>query len=316
MELTLNVLPALNGECIWIRFGEKNYTNIIVDSGPAAFAKGFRDLIDIIKENGETVDLLILTHIDDDHIKGFAKYIEKREGTAIKEVWLNGEPRGLVGYQAHSLANIGSLVNFIKEKKINLTTPILEGDVRQINDAEIIVITPNIDAVNKVSMEIANYIPHSSVRRLEKTIDQILEDDKFESDNSDTNKASISFILSYNGKNIAFLGDSHPEDVIEGMNRYCKGKHIDIIKLAHHGSKHNTNLELLECMKADQFIISRKSLGYKETIARIIKSRDNATIYCNYNWWNENDIFHEEDKVKYIYTKKIRMICQNEIKIF
>lgn len=313
MGLTVNVLPASNGECIWIRYGEEDYTNIIVDAGPASSSKGFRDIIDKIVEKGEVVDLLILTHIDDDHIKGFVKYIEKRECTEIKEIWLNGEPKESVGYQTHSAKNIGSLVEVIKAKKMNITTPILQGKVKPINDGEIVVITPTQDAVDKVATEIAKYTPHSSVKRCGKTIDQILEKDKFELDTSDTNKASISFVFSYKGESIAFLGDAYPGDVIEGKNKYCQEKNISLVKLAHHGSKYNTNLELLECMQTDKFIISRKSLGYKETIARIIKSTDSAIIYCNYNWWDEHNIFNEEDKIKYIDTKKIQMICQNEI---
>lgn len=313
MGLTLNVLPASNGECIWIRYGEKKYTNIIVDAGPASFAKGFRELIDKIVEKREIVDLLILTHIDDDHIKGFMKYIEERECAEIKEIWLNGEPKDAVGYQVHSPRNVGGLVDLIKGKNIKLTTPILEGRIKKINDAEIIVMTPTQEVVDEVAAEIAKYTPHCSEEVNKKTIDQILEEDQFVEDKSDTNKASISFVLCYKGKNIAFLGDAHPRDVIEGKKRYCEKMDIELVKLAHHGSKYNTNLELLECMKASKFIVSRKSSGHKETIARITNSIDNAIVYCNYNWWDEHNFFQKEDKIKYIDTKKIQLVCQNEI---
>ena len=120
MSIEVFVEQAFNGECIWLRYGNDIKFNIIIDSGPGIFAKGFKKLIDKIVNNNEVIDLLILTHIDDDHINGFRKSISSIDGKYIKQVWINGNPEHYYNNQPHSPKNIGSLVDAIKNKNINL----------------------------------------------------------------------------------------------------------------------------------------------------------------------------------------------------
>ena len=45
---------------------------------------------DKIKDNNQKIDLLIVTHTDDDHIKGIIKFIEDDTlNNYIQEVWFN-----------------------------------------------------------------------------------------------------------------------------------------------------------------------------------------------------------------------------------
>lgn len=46
--------------------------------------------MDTIKCLGERVDLLVFTHVDDDHIKGCIKYLKSDEDKIINKVWING----------------------------------------------------------------------------------------------------------------------------------------------------------------------------------------------------------------------------------
>jgi len=50
-----------------------------------------KDIIDLIKERKEIIDLLILTHVDDDHIGGILKWFENDESaySLIGKVWFN-----------------------------------------------------------------------------------------------------------------------------------------------------------------------------------------------------------------------------------
>lgn len=314
MGLEIRIGKAYKGDSIWIRYGEKKKTNILIDSGPASFSLKFKEIIYKIKQYGENIDLLILTHIDNDHIMGFKKYISngKNDFKIIKNIWLNGE--GSLAYrtnQQHSPNNITKLVDLIKEKNINLKSPIYEGHQESINGALLKVITPKYESILKVAQIIDKHNLHKSNIGY-KDIDEIIISDKYKCDCSDSNEASISFVFLYKGKKIAFLGDAHAEDVIYGKNKYFLNEKFDLVKIAHHGSKYNTSYDLLNSLKCEKFIISSKGPIDKETIARITNYCDSAIIYCNYEWWKGNNYFSLKDKEKYITNKRL-VICEKTL---
>lgn len=306
MCIQIKPQKAKNGDCIWIRFGDHEKYNIIIDSGPAFFTKKFKQLIKEINRNGETVNLLILTHIDDDHINGFRKCIDEIQNSEIKKIWLNGDTYQYYLNQSHSPKNIGSLVNTIREKGMNLVTPILSGTVEEIGDAYLRVLTPTEDSVLSVSKTIESFTSHSQKSQLSLNLDEFKE--HYKPDQSKTNKASISFIFSYKNKNIAFLGDAHAEDICEGLLQYWDETPLDIVKLSHHGSQYNISSDLLQLMKCNKFIITKESFTDKETISRIIKHTNNTKIYCNYNWWAKKNFFTQADVDTYLSTGKLHMI--------
>lgn len=313
MSLEVKVERALNGDCIWIRYGGENISNIIIDSGPSTFAKGFRCLMNKVIESGEKVDLLVLTHIDDDHIKGFSKYIENNDCKEIKKIWFNGCGSGVyLKNQTHSPRNVTSLIKYMEDKGLNVITPVCEGYEEYINGANLKVITPQY----KDMLDLADIIDKNAIhsgKSYNKDLDSIFSYDIFHEDKSPSNKASISFVFTYEEKKIAFLGDAHASDIIDGKNKYFKDETIDLVKLAHHGSKYNINRELLECLGSEKFIISRKGPVDKETLARITNCIDNSIVYCNYNWWSLIGYFTRNDENKYIDTDKLIISKKNII---
>lgn len=313
MSIEIRLEKAFDGECIWVRYGEADKFNIIIDSGPAKFLKNFNSLIDKIKALDERVDLLILTHIHDDHIGGFRKYIACLDCNIIENIWLNGDAASYYKDQVHSVKNIGGLVSAIKSKNINLITPVLEGKVEDFGEASITVLTPTYEDMINVAMEIEEASVHSKKNMDLRDIDDIKDDDTYDYDSNSLNKASISFILSYNDKNIAFLGDAHAECIIEGIDKFWNEDQIHLVKLPHHGSKKNVSLELLEKLNCNEYIICHKNQVYKETLARIMKFNDTANVYCNYNWWSNSDFFTKKDLEDYIDTKKLNIEEKNEI---
>lgn len=75
------------------------------------------------------------------------------------------------------------------------------------------------------------------------------------------NKASVCLVLEYEQKKVLFLGDSHADDVKEALLESKEHK-FDLVKLSHHGSKHNTNLDLLEMIDCNDYIVSTNSGKY------------------------------------------------------
>ena len=90
--LNIKALKALNGDCIIISYGEKEKHNILIDGGQGKI--GFRQLctyVDNENKTGNKIDLLILTHIDSDHIDGILRLLSQKtfDFSLIDEIWFD-----------------------------------------------------------------------------------------------------------------------------------------------------------------------------------------------------------------------------------
>ncbi|WP_340030830.1 AVAST type 1 anti-phage system MBL fold metallo-hydrolase Avs1a [Paenibacillus sp. FSL K6-1122] len=95
-NIKVEVYPALEGDCFLICIGDRKKTNILVDGGFASTYHNYlKPRLLEMAENGEELSLVIVTHVDADHIEGIIELF-KENGTAenpliipIKEVWHN-----------------------------------------------------------------------------------------------------------------------------------------------------------------------------------------------------------------------------------
>lgn len=100
----------------------------------------------------------------------------------------------------------------------------------------------------------------------------------FEEDRSVTNGSSIGIILGLGGKLILLLGDAHPSVIIDSLKeKYPGAKYpiqFDLIKVSHHGSRLNTNPELLSMIDSSRFLISTNGVKHNhpdlQTLAIIV----------------------------------------------
>lgn len=85
--------PAKNGDCFLISVGNENKKHILIDFGYVETYEKFlkNDLLEIAQRN-EKISLMIVSHIDSDHISGAIKFIEdnnKDNIIEIEEIWFN-----------------------------------------------------------------------------------------------------------------------------------------------------------------------------------------------------------------------------------
>jgi len=159
----------------------------------------------------------------------------------------------------------------------------------------------------------------------DKKINVILENDVFQEDSSISNGSSIAFIFEYNKKKLLLLGDAHNSVIVNSLRNlgYSEQQpiNIDYVKLAHHGSKKNTSIELLKMLDCNNFIFSSNteihSLPNKTTIARVAKQKNQANLLFNYPEIIENIIF--KDDLENLETlRKAGMVltaCNNPIEL-
>lgn len=115
--------------------------------------------------------------------------------------------------------------------------------------------------------------------------------DVYVPDTSIANGSSIAFTLCADGANMLFLGDAWTEDVIAELSTLRSSKFplfFDAIKVSHHGSLHNTSVELLELVDAPCYFLSSDGSRHGhpdfEVLAEIVDrpASFERNIYVNY----------------------------------
>ena len=95
MNVHIKIYPAKNGDCFLVSFGETaaEKKHLLIDCGYVdTFQKYLKDDLIKIGESEGTLEKLILTHIDADHIQGAIKLLKDNNAEkfiSIKEVWHN-----------------------------------------------------------------------------------------------------------------------------------------------------------------------------------------------------------------------------------
>ena len=336
--MTIKFLKAHNGDSILLSFEDNlnKKKNILIDGGMPKTYYGsgkngdLYDTIEQIKVKGEKIDLLILTHIDSDHIGGLKKWFEKdkKAFNIIEKVWFNSgrtiakyfdmeeneeliETLQIFDTNQTSVPQAIVFEDYIEKFNVWDKEILKAGQTVNQNGVQIKLLSPNNKALKKLLKEYKkpkhNYQTSGASTDWNTSISDFIEEEnnpdyKLEEDGSVPNGSSIAFILTFESKNYLFLGDAHPSIIIDSLKdlRYTKENPIKVefLKVSHHGSCKNTNQELLELIKTDNYVISSNSevhgLPNKRTIARLIKHNSNSTIHFNYDYVKKN-IFKEKD---------------------
>ncbi|WP_416731779.1 MBL fold metallo-hydrolase [Fictibacillus sp. JL2B1089] len=91
--IQIKMYPAKNGDCFLISAGDKVKKHILIDCGYVETYEKYlkKDLLKIAQRK-EKINLMVVTHIDADHISGAIKFIEdnnRERYIHIDEVWFN-----------------------------------------------------------------------------------------------------------------------------------------------------------------------------------------------------------------------------------
>ncbi|MCP4658821.1 MAG: MBL fold metallo-hydrolase [bacterium] len=86
----IDMLPAGRGDCFWIEYGDPDHPHhVLIDGGIRRTHEAIRDRLGKLDER--RLDLLVVTHIDLDHIGGVLElFRDPVPGLVIGDVWFNG----------------------------------------------------------------------------------------------------------------------------------------------------------------------------------------------------------------------------------
>jgi Metallo-beta-lactamase superfamily len=129
---------------------------------------------------------------------------------------------------------------------------------------------------------------------------------RFTSDRAVANSTSIAVLAEVDGRRALFAGDAWAPVLESGIRRLLLERgldvlDLDVLKLAHHGSRNNTSETLLEAVRCSRFLFSSSGAIFhhpdRVAVARAIRAAGDpvgpgATLYFNYRS-DENEIWDD-----------------------
>ena len=324
--MKIKFLKAHNGDAILISVLHNGLDrNILIDGG---IGDTYRDrkgpkgkpvdgslkrVINDISSKDQKIDLLVLTHVDDDHIGGILRWFEEddKANKLINSVWFNSgktiakylkiDPDKIDAIEINQATNYNTSIqqgiefeDYLKLHKLWNGKLIKSGDSLKVFGLTFDIISPDIKRLLKLlkkwDREKPDYLTSAKGDDYHLSLMEHIKNDKFKQDNAVHNGSSIAFILKHRDKKWLFLADAHPRVIIESLKdlKYSEDNPLEVefVKLSHHGSKGNNSRKMLRMISTDNFIVStngqRHEHPHKQMLSRIIAEHPKATIWFNY----------------------------------
>jgi len=313
----IEMLAAREGDCLWLRYGDANKPRqILIDGGRAATAKDIKARFAALPASQRTFELLIITHVDRDHIEGVLSLLtDKTVKVKFKDVWFNGfdhlkqaelETFGaLQGERLSAAITDGKLPWNKAWKRRAVCLPAKSFPTKSLDGGmKLTLLSPDRAKLTKLIPVWKQECKKAGImagigskpaeeRGLEHfgAIDiEQLAVSPFKGDSAEANGSSIAVLATYDKKNVLLTGDAHPDRLsasIKALKKTAKRLKVHAFKIAHHGSEHNLSSDLLKLVDCDKFLVSTNGSFFKHptasAIARLVKfSGNGSTIYFNY----------------------------------
>ena len=293
----IEMLPAANGDCLWIEYGTADAVHrILIDAGWHSTYEHLRNRILALPKDDRVFELLLITHIDSDHIEGVIPLLQDTElGCRFNDIWYNGwkhlenlpdapAPDDVLG------AREGEFIGVLLEDQQlpwNQHQVFAGGRIMVPNEGDppvgelaggltLTVVSPTRlrlielrDEWRRVADD-AHFTPgdadatRAELRRrryLPVPADQLgVEDGPPGKDNSEANGSSIAVVAEYGDVKVLLAADAFPDVLAHGLGLIGATKEkpisVDAWKLAHHGSWQNINDNLFERVRSPRYLIS------------------------------------------------------------
>jgi len=301
MVFILEALPAAHGDSLLLHFGTKAEPGLaIIDGGPTGILN--KSLLPRLKEIHEergkpkrlTVDVGMVSHIDDDHIHGIDDLTQGLVQNKIqpilefKRFWHNSF-NDLLGDDDEELGTAASVVSAASvggSVQPNTSAVIASvGQGRQVRKSLDTLgiggnkpFSPLVVNGHKSSPLTINKVKFTVVAPLDQQVRDLqkewaenikkMKKDKAKKaevaaylDKSVPNLASLVFLVESGKKRILITGDARGDHTLTGLEKCGAMKKggtmkIDVLKLPHHGSDRDVDHDYFERIIADHYVIS------------------------------------------------------------
>jgi hypothetical protein len=321
----LTMLPANEGDCLLLDYGEEedNLRHVLIDGGRRAAWPHLKAALQGIAARGEAIDLMVLSHIDSDHLDGLIAMAEEGSPLVPRAVWYNGfnqldrltplggfAPLAFKGADQYStlLETLGWPVNadfgggpvMIEARPqafafAGLTLTLVSPDRGKLDELrrewkkwregqDDAGAGSDLAAAGAVLAPLAK-------RPMPPVIDVEALSGAGGNDTSEANGSSIAMIAEFAGKRVLLAADAH-SDLLEAALAKATGAdgraQINLFKLSHHGSRGNLTEALLARLDCSRFAISTNGSRFghpdPECIARLLRFGPTAAKTLYFNY--------------------------------
>lgn len=315
--LTIRMFPAREGDCLVITHGDPESPHrILIDGGRKATYPALREFILSLPEAQRVFDLLVVTHVDRDHIEGVLSLLaDPACPVRFRDIWFNGYYHITAGLLDFSAVQGNRLVELLDGRAWNaafnggpIVTPDegLDDPVALPGGAAITVLSPSADKLRALRTTWEkecrdagldpDHDPPDHVQPLSFLADgrdiEALAATPFVDDRAPANGSSIALLLAVDGRRILLGADAHADALVTSLRHLAAANKtrtikLDAFKVSHHGSAANTSQELLALLDCSRYLISSSGVQFQhpdpETIARIIIfGGTNTALFFNY----------------------------------
>ena len=310
--LRIEMLPARNGDALWIEYGDPaSPRRIIVDGGTeGSYDDGLRARIEALAPEDRSFELLVVTHIDSDHIAGVLELLrDETLDATFGEVWFNAWRHLQEALEGLGPVEGELLTQTILQRELAWNEAFDgkavarpdEGKLPQIELADDLVVTvlaPSLEQLADLAPVWEEAVlaaglvpgapapetpeePPTGLEHLGATPDvATLAASVFKQDTAEANGSSIVLLLEHEGSSMLLTGDAFPSVVLEGVNRLLAERAagprlaVDAFKVPHHGSRANLSPALAAALDCDRHLFSSNGTNTKhphpESVARTI----------------------------------------------
>ena len=302
--LNIEMLPAAHGDCLWIEYGsEGKISRVLVDGGtPETFEPWIKPRIEKLAKDDRHFELLVLTHIDADHVGGGIPFIRAASelGVTVGDVWFNGwkhiKQYGFLG------AKQGEVFSGLLETNRWPWNAWMKGKAIVLTESELpsctlpggLVLTLLSPTPNKLKALAIKWKKEITALGLEpgqgdqflarttvttSTDVPALAASPFSSDSAENNGSSITLLAEFGGKSVLLGADCHAPLLAESLKTLLKARGLkklplSAFKVPHHGSRNNLDETVMSLIDCRNYLISTSGKVFqhpdREAIARII----------------------------------------------
>jgi hypothetical protein len=288
------MLPAEQGDALWIEYGSSSHPHrILIDAGVRGTSEVVKARFEQLPNEQRRFDLLVITHVDSDHIGGMPKLLaDQTLGLRFDDVWFNawrhlprvGDLLGPVEGEIVSAeldrsgwpwnaAFRGKPVYVPGKGKLPRKT--LNGGMR------LTLLSPTAAGLEKLRPEweetvraagLDPGVPDGALEEAarRKGVPDLLGDaldvdalgaSRLSADKAAPNGSTIAFLAEFDDTSCVFTGDAHPDVLRAGLERLCSGRkterlRVDALKVPHHGSKYNVSTDVVDLLDTGRFLFS------------------------------------------------------------
>lgn len=283
--ISVEALPAAHGDCLWVEWDHgPDRRRMLIDGGPGgtrALPVGLAARFARQPEDQREFELVVCSHIDDDHIAGLLPLLTAPpENFRAHDIWFNAlqhtGPADTLGVRSanrlveclsrdrlpwNSLMNGDAIAvptqGELPEVRLRgLTLTLLSPGPTQLERLRTVWKKPAPQRLRADRDVLGASVPLDDVdaQRLAE-----LAARPYRADRNAANGSSIAFLAEHpDGSRVLFGADAHAETLVASLRRLWHGNGfpVSLVKVPHHGSAHNMSPALAGALSCHDWLFS------------------------------------------------------------